>query len=409
MLLSPRSTLRLLVACMLSVVLWVIAPHAARTSENEPDIRARMDEIFESIRFLLPVSVNDEQFRNPRNKPRIRAALQSLATNSTALGEHVSDADAGMGFLSQALARHADDTLELYDESRFEDAAFFLQQVTEYCIACHTKLPSSVDAPIASHFLEKKDLSSLPLDERATLQVATRQFDDALESFEALFASELVHPAVLIGPLTDYLTVSIRVKGDYSRPIATLEQFAQRRDLWRHLRSDIESWIASLRRLEALDDLQITLETARRLIDEAKELISFPADRRALINYIAASSILNRYVESHPRSDVDLSEAYYWLGLTESRFEHDYWFSQADVYLETAIRLAPHSEFAERAYDLLEEKIILDYTGSSGVYLPEEIEAWLEELRRLIEEDGDNYKGRVVMSWGEYRDINRGE
>ena len=412
MLPSGREALRLLAACLVSIALWVVAPHVARTSEDEPDIRDRMAEIFESIRFLLPVSVSDEQFRSPRNKPEIRAALQSLATNSLALAEHASDADAGMTFLGQALARHAEDTLELYDESRFEDAAFFLQQVTEYCIACHTKLPSTADAPIASHFLEKKDLSSLPLEERATLQVATRQFDDALESFEALFASELVHPAVLIGPLTDYLTVSIRVKGDFTRPIATLEQFAQRGDLWRHLRSDIESWIASLRRFEALDGLQINLEAARRLIDEAKELISFPADRRALINYIAASSILHRYVESHSRSDVDLSEAYYLLGLTESRFEHDYWFSQADVYLETAIRLAPQSAFAERAYDLLEEKIILDYTGSSGVYLPEEIEAWLEELRRLIEEEsqeGEDYKGRVVMLSGERGSIGHAE
>jgi hypothetical protein len=175
----------------------------------------------------------------------------------------------------------------------------------------------------------------------------------------------------------------------------------QREDLWRHLRSDIESWISSLRRFEALDGLQIELEAARRLIEEAKQLISFPADRRALINYIAASSILLRYIESHSRPDVDLSEAYYLLGLTESRFEHDYWFSQADVYLETAIRLAPQSAFAERAYVLLEEKIILDYTGSSGVYLPEDVEVWLEELRRLIEEEvqeRDDHKGRVVMS-----------
>lgn len=401
MLPSRRIALRLLAACLMSILLWVVAPHAARTSENESDIRDRMAQIFESIRFLLPVSVSDEQFRNPRNKPEIRAALQSLATNSLALADHASETDAGMTFLSHALARHAVDTLELYDESRFEDAAFFLHQVTEYCIACHTKLPSTADAPIASHFLNKKDLSSLPLEERATLQVATRQFDDALASFEALFASELVHPAVLIGPLTDYLTVSIRVKGDFSRPIATLEQFVQRGDLWRHLRSDIESWISSLRRFEALDGLQIELEAARRLIDEAKQLISFPADRRALINYIAASSILLRYIESHSRPDVDLSEAYYLLGLTESRFEHDYWFSQADVYLETAIRLAPQSAFAERAYVLLEEKIILDYTGSSGVYLPEDVEVWLEELRRLIEEEvqeSDDHEGRVVMS-----------
>ena len=53
----------------------------------------------------------------------------------------------------------------------------------------------------------------------------------------------------------------------------------------------------------------------------------FADERSALVHYIAASSVLHRYVDSHPRNGPGVGEAYYLLGVIESRVGHAFWLS----------------------------------------------------------------------------------
>jgi hypothetical protein len=79
------------------------------------------------------------------------------------------------------------------------------------------------------------------------------------------------------------------------------------------------------------------------------------------------------------------AEAYYLLGLIETRIGHVYWLSQAEAYLETAIRLAPGQPLASDAYTLLDEFLVAGYSGSGGTNVPPDIQAKLDRLRRIAE------------------------
>ncbi|MEN8182901.1 MAG: hypothetical protein ABFS46_10250 [Myxococcota bacterium] len=359
------------------------------TAEEAPtraEIRATMREIFESVRTLLPLSVGDASWADPRSRERIHPALQSLATNAGVLATHGRRKDPGFGHIGRYLATDAQDILTSYESGDMERSQFLLRQLTEYCVTCHSRLPSPGDSPLSEHFLNQSALTALPLEERATLLIATRRFEEALSTLERLLASTAVHPADQLPSLTDYLIVSIRVKGDLARPLPTLERFSKRPDLWRNLRLDVERWIADLRELGGRDLSGADLATAKRLMDEAKGMINFPADRSALVHYVVASSILHRYVEAHAGGrSRDLAEAYYYLGLIETRIGRSYWVSQSGIFLESSIRLAPGEPFAEQAYALLEEEIILGYSDSREIHIPEELERSLAELQQLID------------------------
>ncbi len=214
--------------------------------------------------------------------------------------------------------------------------------------------------------------------------MATRRFDEALDSFEGILGSPEYPPASLLDPITDYLILSVRVKQNPKRAVPVLEAFARRPDLWRYLRLDVEYWIASLRRLEGAVRAPPELARARALLDEARMQIRFPADRRVLVHYVVASSILHRFVEANPEGEA-AAEAYYLLGLVESRIGRNAWVSQAGVLLEEAIRLAPKAPFAETAYAILEEETLLDYGGAEGEPLPPDVAANLAELRGLLD------------------------
>lgn len=356
----------------------------AKTAEREAT-RATMRDIFESIRVLLPLSVRTDAFAAPENRATVERALVALEQNADALAEHARSDDPARRLLGGSLSTDAGQALLLYRSDQFEEAAFQVQQTTENCVACHTKLRGVGNTPVARHFVDKSALRGLPLAERARLEVATRQFDEAATSYEKLLASPKIHAGDLLGPLSDYLTLMVRVENDYERARKTLDRFAKRPDLWRHLRSDVEQWSRALRELEPYRDLPPDLASARSLIDRARQLQVVPADRGGWIHYLVASSLLQRYLALPPPTTRDAAETYYLLGLCETHIGDRQWISQADLYLESAIRLAPKEPFAAEAYVLLEEDTLVGYTGSSGANLPDSVAKHLEELRVLVD------------------------
>jgi hypothetical protein len=255
-------------------------------------------------------------------------------------------------------------------------------------VACHTKLRSPGDSWITEDFVEASALAALRPEERARIQIATRQFDEALTTLEQLFTATDVHPAAMLGPLTDYLVTAIRVKGDYMRPIPVLERFTKRPDLWLQLRRDVEQWIRDLRELRPLGEAPPDLATARRLVEQARAIDPFGSDQRPLVRTIVASSLLHRWLADGEHPAAEEAEAFTLLGITELRIDDTFWLSQAEFYLETAIHRAPGTPAAMQAYELIEAEMIAGYTGAAGVSLPPSVGARLTKLRKLAEPRG---------------------
>lgn len=351
------------------------------------ETRAIMGEIYSGLRVALPASAYTESFSSPEQRAEVSRALATLADNAALLEKHAATGDAQLRFLARNVARDAREVQRTYEEGRYGRAAFLLRQITENCVVCHTRLPSLQDSEVARAFLADDVLEQLPLEPRATLQVATRRFDDALDSLEELLLSPDEHAATLLGPLTDYLVVSIRVKGDFERPRGLLERFAQRPDLWTRLRMDVEAWIAALPELEERAAAGGDLKAARELLQEGRALVELPGDRAALAHLVTASGMLQAFIDGHHTRDRDLAQAFYLLGVSEARIGRNYWVTPAPFLLEQAIRIAPDQEFAVDAYALLERETFEAYEGSDWEDLPPEDAKRLDELKRLVGRD----------------------
>jgi len=238
---------------------------------------------------------------------------------------------------------------------------------------------------VAGDFVDEGVLASLPPQPRSTLLIATRQFDKALAALEEVLTDPLTHPAIMLGPLTDYLVVAIRVLGDYERPIPVLKAFARRKDLWPSLREDVNEWISALPSLQERAARASTVTSARAIIDEGEALDEYGDGQGSLLHFIVASSILERYIEAHPVRNAELGEAYYLRGILETRIGRNYWVTTAPFFLEESIRIAPAAPSAAEAIIVLEREMLAAYEGSDIEQLPAEEEAHLEELRALIE------------------------
>jgi tetratricopeptide (TPR) repeat protein len=351
------------------------------------EIRRAMADVFQAMRVLLPLSLSAEGFDDPDDDQRVKAALDRLDRASVELSQHGASEDVAFAHLSRSLAIDARDVRLRYDGGHRNEARYLVQTLAETCVACHSRLPGT-DAPRSDAFVSDIDVLELPVARRAKLAYATRQFETALDLYESVLASDELpaNDIDLGGHLDDYLELAIRVQRDPDRAAAALTDFARREDLSEALRQEVAAWLAALAKVSGTDAAASPIEAARTLVDVRDDELE--NDRRLLVEYLEASGLLHRALEG-PLSADERAQAYYLLGVIEARIGQSFWLSEAEAYLETAIRMAPGKPVALDAYDQLHDYLVTGYSGSGGEQVPPDIQTKLDQLRWVAEPQRD--------------------
>lgn len=350
----------------------------------DPEARKIMAETVEALRVVLPLSLDGAQFSDPVNRVAVDAALESLAANARRLEGHGTSQEVGFAYLSGSLARDSLDIRNRFAEGRVDEARFLVRHLTETCVACHSRLPDDRKHVLGKRLTEQDAIAELPREERVQLEVATRQFDRALATYESLFSDPNASIAELdlSGDFENYLELCLRVQRDPHRAILNLEKLAARKDLPSRMQPQLKNWIEALQSLGDSSDGN-AIEQARALVKPVLE-DSRVSGSSELVRLIAASGLLHRYVAATSDSAEQVGEAYYLLGVIESRIGRSFWASQTEFFLETAIRMGPNERYADDAFALLEEFLVSGYTGSSGTHVPPDVVQRLQGLDDLM-------------------------
>jgi hypothetical protein len=382
-----------LVFVLTPALVLVAPPASAGDDDRGADLRPRMHQVYAALEQLLPLTRDRALWSDPARKADIEKNLAQLAKAASAVETHAETRDQSFMILSRSLSAELADVKTRFELGRLEESRFLLMQATSNCVACHERLPAKGDSPMGQSLLAAMEVAELPVYDRIHSQLVTRQFDAAMNDLEAALVDPRERPQDLdfAGSLVDYLTVGLRVKRDPDRVIRHMRKFAERNDLPRYLRIHVEEWIADLERTKHLLDSKRPLVDARKLVRRTAPGESRPLSRDTTVTDLVATSLLLRYIDSMEGTSKERAEAFYLLGVAESRGIDSPWIPQAATHLEWAIRLAPDAPFADAAYLALEESLYLDYGGVSGdTPLPVDISTKLDELRRLVEaEEGE--------------------
>jgi hypothetical protein len=375
---------------------------AAETKQEEDSVpRPTMRVVFNEVKTLLPLSLDEARWSDPSSRATVLASLERLDKAASILERHGRAREAGFDELALSLGRDLREAYNHYAQGDYSEARFFLAGSLQNCVSCHTRLPSARNFPMANELTDQIEIQALDPRERAWLLVTVRRFDDALSVWESLLADP-ENPAGQLdatGVLVDYLNVALRVRTDPDRAKRTLAQFSKREDLPVYLARRVRTW------LEALDSVDVaeltnsktpSVDSGARLAKEGGQLAQGPYGRDGLIQDLAAASQLVRYLEADRAKMQEVtrnrtasernstSRAYYWLGIVEARSLDGFWVNQSEAHFEAAIRSDPRGPFAELAYAQLEETQVLGFGGASGEDLPADIWTNLKELRELM-------------------------
>ena len=366
-----------------------------------PDPRPTMRLVFEEVKVLIPLSLSDSKWQDPKSRKKILESLDRLERAADTLERHGRSREAGYDELALNLVRDFRDVREHYQQGAYDEARFFMTGSLQNCVSCHIRLPYDKSFPLADQLIEQVEVQNLAPREQAWLYVTVRRFEPALTIWEALMRDPDVSPAQLdaTGVLVDYLNVVLRVRSDVPRARRAMTALAKRPDIPIYLGRRLAEWNSALNALQDTKfgpDTKPSLDLGATLAEQAGEISEGPFGRDGLIQDLAAASQLVRWLEidrarregvtANPteRQRRDTARAYYWLGVVEARSLDGFWVNLSERHLEAAIRSDPKGPLAERAYARLEETQVLGYGGASGTHLPADVWTNLRDLRQLI-------------------------
>lgn len=377
----------MMIVCTVCLVLY-LSPVASSPQESDYNAtQATMRGIFITLMTVYKYSLVPEEFEDPSNNAQIQGTLQALVANASELERHGGGLNPSFGYMRRSLAKDANDALNRFNQGQYMGSRFVISRITENCVTCHTKLPTRGEFDVGAQFLEEIKPKKLQPADRVTIELAARQFDAALKTYEQMFADPEMTPEdlALLGAFEGYLRVCIGAMNDTKRPIQTFSAYVQREDVPAPQKKLTGGWIKALEATDLTSAEGQELPAARALLEKAEANRKHPSDRSRLVDYVVVTTLLHRYIESGPENNVDIAEAYYLMGVAESRITRSYWISETDFLLEQAIRKAPKSPVAKQAYDFLAEYTISGHLETSAREVSPELKANMEELRALIE------------------------
>ena len=352
-------------------------------------MRDAMRSVFKSMRTLLELSGDSAQLAAPANQRIVLEAATELEDQAMLISGHVPRDE--ISFLASSLDRYARWIRKSYEWRLYSDTRQLIHATVDVCIACHTRLTSRHDSPLASDFLDETEIKQLPTRQRAKLQTATRRFDDALATYTTLVQQSANSKD--FGQLArDYLVLALRVKNDPQRARDLLAALLARPELNDANRALVTARADSLQQLSRVPLPEADLYTAQLLIERG-ETAAGKSTQAALVNYIVASRLLYGYLEESERQNLpqgtldDGAKAYYLLGLAQYRIDPDAWLPQSELYLEKSIRTAPASEHARKAFELLKEEMQHNYPAAKGG-MPEDVRNHLQILHEMVSTKG---------------------
>ena len=390
-----KTPLRILASAVILSQLPSVGWSKGSDQENE-DWRNRMRTLSTQFEELLIDLSVPSRFDQPKFKSTIQTHADRLAQLAHEIGVDQNQ-DQSSRIYAQALKEDAEHGAAMLKAGHRAYARNILRGVSASCVACHSRMPGlEFGAPSAPTAASVELMKTLPSEEKLQYLSATRRFDEAVQEAEELLKNKSLRakdPIAWEKSVRQGIALLVRVKENPELAMGWLERLLTDPDTPEFLRIDARAWMRSLKQWKQETSQQLTpkksTETEASLwkkIDslqkKARAEQAYPADRSADMDWMRVASLLTRFFREYPSSP-RIADALLLQGTTEEALRSNEAWGLSESFYTACIRVSPHSETARKCYRSLEEKVLLGWTGSAGVDVPEDVEMRLGELRSL--------------------------
>ncbi len=366
--------------------------------KKQQSAKKTMNSVFKGFLGLVPYMNSQMKFKDPSNKEEIHTHLTTLK-NAFDHASHVKTFSLpGFNPTYEQAKTHLKETLEAFEGGQPDFARVRLRATGQLCISCHTQLKANRGSFGPLNTLSRKDFSSdYDFAEFLFLirnyRKAERYFDKEInEAFEKTRKMSKINRTSVFAyrgnkienSLEKTLTIHTKVKYAPEKVLPIVEKYSRNKYLDSELKGKMEGWIAALKKWKK--------SSYKGKIKDSKELRSFidqnlakysdsfsSFDGRNDIDLLVASGALYHYLYKKPKSK-DTPEVLYWLSIVDEHLNKSFLFSLSELYLKRCITDYGKTTWGPKCYRTYRDKISHGYTGSAGVFIPEDE---VNELKRL--------------------------
>ncbi len=379
------------------MLLLALAPALAAPKKQTAPVaswKPTMRDLERNLLELLSYTSSDARYEDPKNKSKIDQAAERFAKSAQTLSHqgasHASqDADPTLPIVARLFAQQAKQAQVHLKWKNREYARSLLNSMTSYCVACHTRNSSGVQFHSLS---DPPEVKSLGLIDRAQYFSATRQFDRAIETYQAYLSDPPAHrPWEFEKAVRSALSIALRVKTVPASLDLALELIKKAdnpkaaepfRALLGSWKEELNSWKKDPPR--AVKTPEERMKEIERLYQNAKQAQKYPLDRSADVLFLRTTQAIHDFLAT-PESlkSKYRSEALYKASLCYEVLKDLHLWDLYEFYDLQCILESPGTPIAEKCYQHYRESLYASYTGTRGTDLPEEVRKHINDVEKI--------------------------
>ncbi len=352
---------------------------SSETPNWTQDMRAMEKELTE----LLPLALDAKKFNDEALNDKIKESLHRLKTKAQKVNHNpmTEIEDPSLRFISYDFKEQADLIESSFLEGKKDFARYNLIHISSYCIECHTR--NSVGPSFGSEKINDQ-LKDKSLFDQAEYLTAVRQFDQALAKYKEFLSKEKsnsVDYARLEQSLQSVLSITVKYKKNPSETLKVLDLIKNESNLPFYLKKAIVYWEKDLQAWSHEKTRETTFKSVKSRLEQFQKRKFEQGALSGEILLLRSLSELHDLVRRDQKGD-QKAELLYLLGWSYSENSNRLFLSLDEKYFETCVRQFPKSKWAQKCYQKLEEITYSSYSGSGGVFIPVDVKAKLDQLKK---------------------------
>jgi cytochrome c553 len=310
-----------------------------------------------------------EHFKNSHNTKRLKAP--HLTPSLQVMEEHLTHSVSAVTHASDSFARKN------------------LQTLSTLCMSCHGQIQQESLLSHESVLASKKNYFEDSLDE-ANFLFLTRNYEKARKKFKEYILNSLREKntdriSEALNSLTALHLQTIYQPKELEKDLLEIKESSD--ELPNSVSYFINTTMESLEDWSKFDNKIDSDVKFDKFINTHLENLKTRSPFGSTLtesDLLVSSGVVSRFIQEKPES-LQVPKAYLWLSRLEDKLNQNYLYSLSDIYLKKCVQNYSHTSEAHDCYKEYRKNIIIAYSGSAGTFIPDDIKAELEELRKSLE------------------------
>lgn len=354
-------------------------PAAATSAKSWPN---EMQQLTYHLAELLPIITDPKSYNDGDKKKFVESKMGELKKLAHDINESTPtpDQDPTLKLIGRRFEENLKLSLESFQAGHVEFSRSVFKNALAQCVQCHTRLETG-PALAQPHFLAT--LQKTAIVERVQFLIASRYFDDAMKEISTALEKGDTLSIVAWQKLVQMgLIINVRFRHDVKQSQQFLKLLGQNKNLPYFIKRHLPYWEQSIKDWNKNPAPTANLKVAQQIVNRAESAQRASRSDGGTIDYLRAGSLLHQFL-AKSQTPSTKSEALYQLGLIYENIGEIGAWSMNEDYYELCIRTQPHSEIAQKCFARFQESTISGFSGTGGLYIPEDIQKKMNELRAV--------------------------